>query len=695
MAPVRAAPGYRVALFLVTIGMLLLPCVYIALVAAVGWLVLWWASHGLVVFTGHRVGLWTFVIYFAPLAIGGLLVLFMVKPLFARRGGQQQVTSIDRRTQPLLVAYIDALCASMRAPVPSRIDVDVRVNASASFRRGLMSMIGNDLVLTIGLPLAATMSVRELTAVLAHEFGHFSQGVGMRFSYLTVVINRWFARVVYERDAWDERLTEWSRECDMRIAIILWLARAGIWMSRRVLWVLMHIGHLLSSLLSRQMEFDADRHAIHVTGHQPFIATMRLLPVLDLAERGAHSDLGQAWAEGRLGDDLPALVQMNFTQITDEQRKQAIAEAMAGQPGMYASHPATGVRIARAEATAMDGIIGLNGPASGLFVDFPGLCRAASLDHYRQVIGPVVAAKKLQPTAVLVAEAAAIQRQHQAAERVWGELWGWARVFDPRGRADDARPAAIRFQEATQAFTSARDTSRDAVAAWISSARDQSRFRIASELVTAGQAVSLRDFGVTEHTALIPAVARLNRTVAERAAVLAPAEHAARERIAALLELAEEPVVHANLEAAGCPLPQLTAAREALAALAGKQDEIRDLRLSYSELSALCEHLDAHREEQRYIETLISRLGDVVKALGSLHRVAAAYPFAHQRDDTSLGFFLVPELPGKQDLGSAMQAGGMALQRCFEVHHRCLGVLAQAIEAIEAIAATPAGPTST
>ena len=82
-------------------------------------------------------------------------------------------------------------------------------------------MIGNDLVLTIGLPLAATMSVRELTAVLAHEFGHFSQGVGMRFSYLTVVINRWFARVVYERDAWDERLTEWSRESDVRIAIIL------------------------------------------------------------------------------------------------------------------------------------------------------------------------------------------------------------------------------------------------------------------------------------------------------------------------------------------------------------------------------------------------------------------------------------------------------------------------------------------
>lgn len=71
------------------------------------------------------------------------------------------------------------------------------------------------------------MSAGGLTAVLAHESGPFSPGVGMRFSYLTVVINRWFARVVYERDAWDERLTAWTRQSDARIAILLWLACAG------------------------------------------------------------------------------------------------------------------------------------------------------------------------------------------------------------------------------------------------------------------------------------------------------------------------------------------------------------------------------------------------------------------------------------------------------------------------------------
>jgi hypothetical protein len=67
-------------------------------------------------------------------------------------------------------------------------------------------MFGNDLVLTIGMPLVAGMSLRQFAGVLAHEFGHFSQGAGMRLSFIIRSINLWFMRVVYERDDWDERL---------------------------------------------------------------------------------------------------------------------------------------------------------------------------------------------------------------------------------------------------------------------------------------------------------------------------------------------------------------------------------------------------------------------------------------------------------------------------------------------------------
>jgi len=99
---------------------------------------------------------------------------------------------------------VDRICEEVGAPQPKRIDVDCNVNASAGFRRGMLSMFGNDMVLTIGLPLAAGLTLQEFGGVLAHEFGHFSQGLGMRLSYLVRAIIHWFVRVVYQRDQWDE-----------------------------------------------------------------------------------------------------------------------------------------------------------------------------------------------------------------------------------------------------------------------------------------------------------------------------------------------------------------------------------------------------------------------------------------------------------------------------------------------------------
>jgi Zn-dependent protease with chaperone function len=44
------------------------------------------------------------------------------------------------------------------------------------------------------------LKAQELSEVLAHEFGHFSQGFGMRATYLIRSVNFWFTKVVYHRD---------------------------------------------------------------------------------------------------------------------------------------------------------------------------------------------------------------------------------------------------------------------------------------------------------------------------------------------------------------------------------------------------------------------------------------------------------------------------------------------------------------
>ena len=80
------------------------------------------------------------------------------------------------------------------------------------------------------------MTLRQLTGVLVHEFGHFAQGSGMRVTYVIRSVNAWFVRVVYERDAWDQKLADWSAQAGRELTLVMWACQLLVWLSRRVLW---------------------------------------------------------------------------------------------------------------------------------------------------------------------------------------------------------------------------------------------------------------------------------------------------------------------------------------------------------------------------------------------------------------------------------------------------------------------------
>lgn len=225
---VKAPFTYRIAILLVGAVMILLPLVYIALIVAVCFGVY---SHA--IYNTHilswgrgRAKIMAVLVYGAPMVIGSILILFMIKPLFARPSQQTRTRSLTRKGEPILFAFVDRICAAVGAPRPKQINADCEVNASASFRRGLLSvLIGGDLVLTVGIPLVAGLSLRQFAGVLAHEFGHFSQGAGMRLSYVIRSISHWFTRVVYERDEWDDWLSSITDDLDVRIAWVLYLSQ--------------------------------------------------------------------------------------------------------------------------------------------------------------------------------------------------------------------------------------------------------------------------------------------------------------------------------------------------------------------------------------------------------------------------------------------------------------------------------------
>src|SRR5262245_56919578 len=146
----------------------------------------------------------------------------------------------------------------MRAPRPMRIDLAATATASAHIDNGLLGLINRRLVLTSGLPLVQEMSLRQFTGVLAHELGHFSQGLSMRLSYAIHLINMWFLRLAYSRTGIDDSIDSvMEAEAHWSLGLIAGLSKIVLGIARLILKLIALISHALSMQLSRQAEYDA------------------------------------------------------------------------------------------------------------------------------------------------------------------------------------------------------------------------------------------------------------------------------------------------------------------------------------------------------------------------------------------------------------------------------------------------------
>lgn len=393
---------YQAALLLVSGAMVLLPLVYVALVGVASWAVYSWAVHFRFLLGSFQGGAWLYVIkllfYISPLFVGAVLVFFMIKPLFARRAPRAQPLALSPGAEPILYAFIAKVCETIGAPFPKRIDLDCQFNAAAGFRRGASSILSNDLVLTLGLPLVAALNLREFAGVLAHEFGHFTQSFGMRLSYLIRNINGWFARLVYQRDTWDLWLEELAEIEEWWTAIIVGFARLAVWFSRVVLSGLMLLGHAISCFMMRQMEYDADSYEIKLAGSETFETTTRRMHLFGKALDLAYKNMRVSWNLNRnLPENFPAYLLHTESTLPPRQRQQ-LEDTMGLAPtGWFDTHPSKGDRIRRARQATEAGVFHLDGPASALFTAFEIPAKQVTLLHYTDDLGIDTMAARLVP----------------------------------------------------------------------------------------------------------------------------------------------------------------------------------------------------------------------------------------------------------------------------------------------------------
>jgi Zn-dependent protease with chaperone function len=696
--PVRVTPSYQLGLVVVAAGMVLLPVTYVALIVALGYGVWYYAVHSPGAIFENAGGFWGAILYVAPIFAGTTGLLFMIKPIFARPPKPPPPLTLISEEQPLLHGFVQRLCRSLGVPVPCEIRVDMRVNASAGFRRGVRSMLGTDLVLTLGLPFVAGLNVAQLSGILAHEFGHFSQATAMRFSYLISSVNRWFARVVYERDAWDEKLANASRKTRSGyVQAILVLGIFFVWLSRRVLWVLMYAGHVMSAYLSRQMEYNADKHQLQVVGSSGFRPTYLRMGVLDLAGQAASAQVNDLMSEGRLANDFPALTQVHATRIerTDEVRLQITREMLEGRTKLFDTHPSGGDRVRHAEQLRIEPRMKCSQPARNLFHDFRALSQRATASFYEAHLGDRAATFAMMSTEDAAANLATAEQSARAAARVLfgGTVVGFG--ITPI-LSDPVAPESV--EAGIAALKEAREKSR-ALRESVASLLDhydrvfdkEQKIGTALLFSSAGMKFSPDKFGVsTRDTGDLVLLKQSTGKERERAReAMKPVFAAIQHRVAAAVALAFNSEIRGRLTDEETTLSNYPAIAATLHKLTENWRHLADLGRNIQHLSILAAGAEQYAEKEQFnkeAQRTVHETHDVLNLLCT-QLGDTPYPFEHARGPVSVADYAVPTKP-RANIQIIGDAGG-ALERLQILYGRCWGDLARLVERVEGAVGLP------
>lgn len=241
------------------------------------------------------------------LAIGtaaAFLALFMLKALFfVKRGGASDDIELKPSEQPRLFEFLHRLADEAGAPRPAKVYISARVNACVFYDLSILNLLfPSRKNLEIGLALVNVLSLSEMKAVLAHEFGHFAQR-SMAIGSWIYIAQQIAGHVIAKRDALD-RLLKFISGIDIRIAWVGWGLQLIVWSIRSLLDSVFRMVILAQRALSRQMEFQADLVAVSLTGSDELVHALHKLQAADEAWGRALNFADAELRQGRIVHDL-------------------------------------------------------------------------------------------------------------------------------------------------------------------------------------------------------------------------------------------------------------------------------------------------------------------------------------------------------------------------------------------------------
>lgn len=316
-------------------------------------------------------------------SLGFLILFFLVKFIFSKKNqDDSNLLQIDSVKQPELMKLILETAAAAGTPSPGKVYLTYNVNAAVFYDSGFWSMfLPVKKNLKIGLGLINSSSVAELKAILAHEFGHFSQR-SMKVGSYVYNVNKVLHNLLYDNEGYGNGIEKWANLSGyfaifVRIAAII---IGGIqWILLKVYeWV--NLNHLA---LSREMEFHADEVAAEIVGSQTFI---NVLLRLDMASEAFNTVLDHYNEKIALAEKPDNLFPQHYFLLNfiaknnnipvieglprvDLQHIQKINRSKLILTDQWSSHPDTEVRIAKLMALDRPERESMSGRASSLLIN--------------------------------------------------------------------------------------------------------------------------------------------------------------------------------------------------------------------------------------------------------------------------------------------------------------------------------------
>jgi Zn-dependent protease with chaperone function len=304
-----ARPGlrYRMIVAVVLAALFLFLLNYLALMAA-NVVVLLWAiappDEVLTAFSGSVAARITLIAMRLGLcAASAMFFAFLFKGFLPRHADPAlDYLEITQEDQPLLFKFIRQVCTEIGCALPARVYLSYDANASVFYPTSIVSLFATPArSLHLGLGVVNVLDLAEFKALLAHEFGHFSQR-SLRLTGYVMLVHQVLRNMVFDRDRWDDWMV---RGFDVPVvsAAIVPLYMAVEWTRKLLGWFFRALDWAYLSL-SRQMEFNADLVAVSAAGSDALVHLLLKSDGAAVALDRAAADLALAAEHRQFTRDL-------------------------------------------------------------------------------------------------------------------------------------------------------------------------------------------------------------------------------------------------------------------------------------------------------------------------------------------------------------------------------------------------------